>query len=73
MIIYKREITRKDVDSLVENEDLIHYKTDDVAIVVCRVSGGTYIVRKRRIDDNELIEEAFFKTIDETMDFVESL
>ena len=69
MIIYKRKITREDVSNLDKNEQLIYYKTDTVAIVIDQ-SNNRYILRKKQIEDNELLEEVFLNTVDEVMNFL---
>ena len=64
MIIYKRKITHEDVSNLDKNEQLIYYKTDTVAIVINQ-SNNRYILRKKQIENNELIDEVFLNTVDE--------
>lgn len=71
MIIYKRDITWEDVAGLDADEELIYYKTDDIAVTVIQ-HDDRYIVRKRQIFDNKLIEEAPLNTVDEVMDFIET-
>lgn len=71
MIIYKRKITREDIINLNNHEELIYYKTEDIAITVNRVDGN-YILRKRGISENELIDEIVLKTINETMEHMEN-
>lgn len=70
MIIYKREMTLGDIANLDEDEELIYYMTDNIAITINK-SNNRYIVRKKQISDNELIDEAFLNTIDEIMNFIE--
>ena len=72
MIVYKRELTIDDVCGLDKDEELIFYMSDDVAIVVIE-SNGRYVVRKKGIYENELIEEAILKEADEVMEFVQNL
>lgn len=71
MIIYKRKITQEDIINLNNHEELIYYKTEDIAITVNRVDGN-YILRKRGISENELIDEIVLKTINETMEHMEN-
>ena len=68
MIVYKRKLTMEDVCNLDKDEELIYYKTGDVAIVVEKVN-DKYVARKKRISDNELIDEELLKRVDEVMDF----
>ena len=71
MIIYKREMTLEDIANLDEDEELIYYMADNIAITINK-SNNQYIVRKKQISDNELIEEAFLNTIDEIMNFIKT-
>lgn len=71
MIVYKRKLTMDDICNLDKDEELIYYKTDDVAIVVDKVN-DKYVARKKRISDNELIEEELLKRVDEVMDFAQN-
>lgn len=71
MIIYKRKITQEDIINLKNHEELIYYKTEDIAITVNRVDGN-YILQKRGISENELIDEIVLKTVNETMEHMEN-
>ena len=70
MIVYKRKMTREDIEGLEEEEELIYYLSDETVVLVNQVK-KQYIVRKKNIDSNELIEEAKLSTIDEVMKFAE--
>ena len=69
MIIYKRKITKEDIENLDKEEQLIYYKTDDIAITINRID-DRYLARKKRIADNEKIDEKLLNTIDEALDFI---
>lgn len=71
MIIYKRKITKEDIINLKNDEELIYYKTEDIAITVNRVDDN-YVLRKRGISENELIDEIVLKTVNETMEHMEN-
>lgn len=71
MIIYKRKITLEDVSNLDDGEELIYYKTDNIAITINQ-SNNRYIIRKKQIADNELMDEVFLKTVDEVINFIEN-
>lgn len=71
MIVYKRKLTMEDVDNLVMDEELIYYKTEDIAIVVLKINDG-YVVRKKGISENELIDEAVLKRVEEVIEFVQN-
>ena len=69
MIIYKRELDADDLDNLNREEELIYYKSDEIAITI-NIVKDSFIVRKKRISDNELLQESFFKTIREVIAFI---
>lgn len=69
--MYKRKITLEDVANLDDGEELIYYKTDNIAITINQ-SNDRYIVRKKQIADNDLMDEVFLKTVDEVIDFIEN-
>lgn len=71
MIIYKRLITQEDVSNLNDNEELIYYKTDNIAITINQ-HHDRYLVRKKQIYDNKLIDEVFVERIDEVLKFIEN-
>lgn len=68
MIVYKRKMTREDIEGLEEDEELIYYLSDETAVLINQVQ-KQYIVRKKNIENNELIEEAKLSTIDDVMEF----
>ena len=70
MIVYKRKMTREDIEGLEEEEELIYYLSDETAVLINKVK-KQYIVRKKNIENNELIEEAKLSTIDDVMEFAE--
>lgn len=72
MIIYKRNITEEDILNLDKEEQLIYYKTDDIAITINKIEDN-YVVRKKRISDNSKIYEKTIKTIEEILDFIENM
>ena len=69
MIVYKRELNADDLENLDDEEELIYYKSDKVAITI-DIAKDSFIARKKLISDNKLIEEKFLKTIKDVMDFV---
>ena len=54
-------MTLEDIANLDEDEELIYYMADNIAITINK-SNNRYIVRKKYISDNELIDEAFLNT-----------
>ena len=71
MIIYKRKITEKDIGNLENEEKLIYYKADNAAVTIDKINDG-YLIRKKEISENEMTDEIFLKTIDESMKFIEN-
>lgn len=69
MIVYKRELNADDLDNLNNDEELIYYKSDEIAVTIV-IAKDLFIVRKKNIFDNKLIEEEFLKTIEDVMEFV---
>lgn len=71
MIIYKRKITPKDIINLKHHEELIYYKTEDIAITVNKVDDN-HVIRKMDISENELIDEIVLKTVNKTVEHIEN-
>ena len=69
MIIYKRKPTSEDVANLDMEEELIYYKSDEIALCINYVD-DRYLVRKKQISSNELLYDKILKTIDEVMEFI---
>ena len=70
MIIYKRELNADDLKNLNDGEELIYYKSDEVAMTISIIMDENFLVRIKRISDNKLIEEVILKTIEEVMEFI---
>lgn len=71
MIIYKRKIKKEDIGNLENEEKLIYYISDDAAVTIDKIN-DEYLIRKKDISENEVIDEIFLKTIDESMKFIET-
>ena len=71
MIIYKRKIKKEDIGNLENEEKLIYYISDDAAVTIDKINDG-YLIRKKDISENEVIDEIFLNTIDESMKFIET-
>lgn len=69
MIVYKRRLKREDLENLAADEELIYYKSDDVAITINLV-GDQFIVRWKEISNNEMLRESLVKDVDEMMDYI---
>jgi hypothetical protein len=64
MIVYKRPLRKKDLTELRQDEELIFYRSETVAVCIS-IIGNCYLLRRKRIADNEMIEELRLDTIDE--------
>ena len=71
MIIYKRKIKKEDIGNLENEEKLIYYISDDAAVTIDKIN-DEYLIRKKDISENEVIDEIFLNTIDESMKFIET-
>lgn len=69
MIIYKQKLKKEHIMDLRKNEELIYYKSNEVAICINNLE-DRFVVRRKRISNNELIKESFFKSIEKIMEFV---
>lgn len=61
MIVYRRKIEKNDIDTLEEKEELIYYRDNNIAYLINRLDNG-YIMRKKKIFNNQLIDERRLKT-----------
>lgn len=69
MIVYNRKLEKKDILDLKDSEELIFYKDNNIAFTITQV-GNSYVIRKKKIFNNELIDERFVKTIDQLIKIV---
>ena len=69
MIIYKKKLKKEHIADLRKGEELIYYKSDEIAICINDLE-DRFLVRKKRISNNELIEESFFKSVEKVIEFV---
>lgn len=70
LIVYNRKIEKKDILSLKGSEELIFYKDNNIAFTINQVDNN-YIIRKKKIFNNEVIDERFVKTVDQLIKIVE--
>lgn len=70
LIVYNRKIEKKDILSLQGSEELIFYKDNNIAFTINQVDNN-YIIRKKKIFNNEVIDERFVKTADQLIKIVE--
>ena len=69
MIIYNQKLKKEHIMDLRKNEELIYYKSNEVAICINNLE-DRFVGRRKRISNNELIKESFFKSIEKIMEFV---
>ena len=70
MIVYNRKLEKKDILNLKDSEELIFYKDNNIAFTINQVDNN-YVIRKKKIFNNELIDERFVKTADQLIKIVE--
>ena len=70
MIVYNRELRKEDIKNLVEDEELIFYKDNNIAFSINQVD-SKYVLRKKKIFNNELVDEKFIKTAEQIIKIVE--
>ena len=70
MIVYNRLIKKEDFQNLQEDEELIYYKNNNIAFTINQANGN-YVIRKKKIFNNELMDERFVKTVEQIMKIVE--
>ena len=69
MIVYKRKLKKEDVQQLEDNEELIYYYSNNIAYTIVSVD-NSYAVRKKKVFNNQLIEEKMLKTIEQIIKVV---
>ena len=70
MIVYKRLLKVEDIKNLDENEELIYYQDDNIAYVI-NTTSDSYVVRRKKIFNNQLTDERFVKTPHQIIKMVE--
>lgn len=70
LIVYNRKLEKKDILNLNDSEELIFYKDNNIAFTVNQVDNN-YVIRKKKIFNNELIDERFVKTAEQLIKIVE--
>lgn len=70
MIVYKRKLKKEDVQQLDDNEELIYYYSNNIAYTIVSVD-NSYAVRKKKVFNNQLVEEKMLKTIEQVIKVVE--
>ena len=62
MIVYNRLIKKEDIASVKDGEELIYYKDNNIAYTINQLYNQSYIIRKKKIFNNQLMEEKICKT-----------
>lgn len=62
MIVYNRKIRESDIQNLDEDEELIYYHDNNIAYTINQTADN-FVVRRKKIFNNQLMEEFFAKTI----------
>ena len=70
LIVYNRKIEKKDILSLRDEEELIFYKDNNIAFTINQIDNN-YVLRKKKIFNNELVDERFLKTAEQIIKVVE--
>ena len=70
LIVYNRKLEKKDILNLRDEEELIFYKDNNIAFTINQIDNN-YILRKKKIFNNEVIDERFVKTADQLIKIVE--
>lgn len=70
MIVYKRKLEKADIQNLEDDEELIYYKDNNIAFTVNQVN-NSFVIRKKKIFNNEMIDERFMKTPEQIIKIVE--
>ena len=68
MIVYRRKLKGEDIENLMDDEELIYYQDEDIAVTVSR-SGGFYIVHRKVISTGKSIGEAKLEGIGDVLEF----
>jgi len=70
MIVYKRNLKKADINNLDDKEELIYYHNNNIAYCINQLRDNNYIIRKKKIFNNELMDERTFKTVEQILKFI---
>ena len=70
MIVYRRGLKKEDVFNLEPDEELIYYKDNNIAFTILSID-NKYVLRKKKIFNNQLVDERFVKTVEQIIKIVE--
>ena len=61
MIVYGREINLEDIKKIDNNDNIIYYKDSNIAYIIVKTVDN-YVIRKKKIFNNQLMGEEQLKT-----------
>jgi hypothetical protein len=70
MIVYRRKLKGEDIENLMDDEELIYYQDEDIAVTVNRAD-GFYIVQRKVISTGKRITESKLDCIGDVLEFAE--
>lgn len=70
MIVYNREITKNDVLNLEQDEELIYYRDNNIAYTINHLD-NSFIIRKKKIFNNQIVDERTVKTVEQIIKVVD--
>lgn len=70
LIVYNRKLEKIDISNLDDEEELIFYKDNNIAFTINKIDDN-YVLRKKKIFNNELVDERFVKTAEQIVKIVE--
>ena len=70
MIVYNRLIKKDDFRQLDDDEEIIYYKDNNIAFTINQVN-DSYVIRKKKIFNNQLMMERFVKTSEQVIKIME--
>ena len=70
MIVYGRKIRKEDIIGIKDDEELIYYYNSNIAFVINRLEENNYIMRKKKIFNNQLMDEKIKKTAEQIIKII---
>ena len=70
MIVYNRKLKKDDIQAISDDEELIYFKDNNIAYTINQVSNN-YVIRKKKIFNNEMVDERLLKTPEQVIKIVE--
>ena len=71
MIVYGRQLKIDDIKSLDTDEELIFYRDNNIAFTINQLSNNNYILRKKKIFNNQLVDERMVKTAEQVVKIID--